>query len=67
MKIHHSELDPDAKDLLICDDCGSDSIVSNGDCGGCSECYSIESYSTAYLGLDGEVYKDSEIDWSDNV
>lgn len=50
--------------ILICTSCGSeDSIVSNGDCGGCTECYSIENYETAYIGNDGEVYLDADVDW----
>lgn len=35
--------------FLICDVCGAhDSHVSNGDCDGCSECYSIEGGFTEY-------------------
>ncbi len=65
MKIHYLDLDEDSKDFVICDFCGEDSIISNGDCGGCENCGAIESYSTAYLGKDGEIYRDKEIDWSD--
>lgn len=63
--IHYTELDDDSETIMVCDACGSeDSIVSNGDCGGCTECYSIENYSSRYLGKDGNLYKDKEINWN---
>ena len=62
--VHHSLLDLEADEITVCDECGSENeIVHTGDCGYCSECHSIESYSTCYLGKDGKLYEDSEINW----
>lgn len=63
--IHHTLLDEDEKDTIICTSCltREETIVSNGDVGCCTECYSVEHYETAYWGKDGEIYLESEIDW----
>lgn len=64
LKIHHSQLDPDESDIYVCNACGSDQVSEVADCSVCSECRSIEDTETAYWGLDGELYRDSEIDWT---
>ncbi len=68
-KIHHSQLDPDDKgctDALQCDSCGEEgTYASNGDCSYCTECQTVEGdWTTLYLGLDGEVYPEHDVDWS---
>lgn len=48
-------------EVLQCEVCGEiDCIRSNGDCGYCTECHSVESYKTIFVNEDGEVMKEGE-------
>jgi hypothetical protein len=64
LKIHHSQLDENEKDTYVCNACGSEDVSEVADCSVCADCHSVEDTETAYWVLDGELYRDSEIDWT---
>lgn len=54
-----------SEEVSLCESCGmTDTISSNGDCGYCTDCYSVENYTTAYLNNKDEAIPEREIDWT---
>jgi hypothetical protein len=65
-KIHHSQLNQSYPGTFLqCRCCGmEDTRASNGDVSWCSDCNAVEQgFETAYLGADGELYAEKDIDW----